>query len=76
MSCRIFPRCLLQDALKIQGKKAHLDRIHLAWLRLQTAVNSVFDSDLDKVSTDKQNGIKQVGFVASLLRRKTPRSVM
>ena len=36
------------------------EKLNNAWLQLQTKVNCVLDSELDKLSTDKQPGIKQV----------------
>ena len=35
-------------------------KLQNAWLLLQTAINCVVDQNLDKLSTDKQPGIKQV----------------
>ena len=50
--------------MKLQGKKSHMDKVHFAWVKLQIAVNAVYDSELDKMSTDKQSGIRQVsGFM-------------
>ena len=63
VNCKFLNFPYLQDTLETFDKKAHMDKVHLAWTKLQTAVNTVFDSDLDKLSTDKQNGIKQVTFV-------------
>ena len=40
--------------------KSLLDKLQNAWQRLQAAVNCVYDSELDKLSQDKQPGIKQV----------------
>ncbi|NXV42513.1 RPA1 polymerase, partial [Uria aalge] len=36
------------------------DKLYNAWIRLQNHVNVVFDSDLDKLSTDKYPGIRQL----------------
>ena len=36
------------------------EKLHNAWIRLQTSVNGIVDSALDKVSTNKHPGIKQV----------------
>ena len=46
-------------SIKITGSTPTA-RLHTAWLRLQTHVNCFVDSDLDKLSTDKVPGIKQV----------------
>lgn len=37
------------------------DKLYNAWIRLQTHVNIVFDSDMDKMMTEKYPGIRQVG---------------
>lgn len=37
------------------------DKLYNAWIRLQTHVNIVFDSDMDKLMTEKYPGIRQVG---------------
>ena len=36
------------------------EKLQSMWLRLQTAINCVVDSDLDKINSDKNPGIKQV----------------
>lgn len=36
------------------------DKLYNTWVRLQTHVNIVFDSDMDKLMTDKYPGIRQV----------------
>ncbi|XP_030306303.1 DNA-directed RNA polymerase I subunit RPA1 isoform X2 [Calypte anna] len=36
------------------------DKLYNAWIRLQSHVNIVFDSDLDKLMTDKYPGIRQL----------------
>ncbi|MGH0173736.1 UNVERIFIED_CONTAM: hypothetical protein FKN15_066387 [Acipenser sinensis] len=36
------------------------DKLYSAWIRLQSHVNVVFDSDLDKLMTEKYPGIRQV----------------
>lgn len=36
------------------------DKLHNIWIRLQTHVNIVFDSDMDKMMTEKYPGIRQV----------------
>jgi hypothetical protein len=35
----------------------------MSWVLLQTHVNSCYDCDLDRLSTDKNNGIKQVSSI-------------
>lgn len=37
-----------------------IDKISFAWLTLQRAVNAIVDSDLDKLSMEKNRGVKQV----------------
>lgn len=36
------------------------DKLYNLWIRLQSHVNIVFDSDMDKVMTEKFPGIRQV----------------
>ena len=36
------------------------DKLYNTWIRLQTHVNVVFDSDMDKMLTEKYPGIRQV----------------
>ncbi|XP_064604874.1 DNA-directed RNA polymerase I subunit RPA1-like [Liolophura sinensis] len=36
------------------------EKLHNAWVRLQAHVNCVVDSDLDKISSEKKPGIKQI----------------
>ncbi|XP_068131545.1 DNA-directed RNA polymerase I subunit RPA1 [Hyperolius riggenbachi] len=36
------------------------DKLYNAWIRLQSHVNIVFDSDMDKLMTDKYPGIRQI----------------
>ncbi len=36
------------------------EKLQSAWIRLQTGVNCVVDSDLDKLAREKNPGIKQV----------------
>lgn len=36
------------------------DKLYNIWVRLQTHVNIVFDSDMDKLMTEKYPGIRQV----------------
>ncbi|XP_063313713.1 DNA-directed RNA polymerase I subunit RPA1 [Pelobates fuscus] len=36
------------------------DKLYNAWVRLQSHVNVVFDSDMDKLMTDKYPGIRQI----------------
>lgn len=42
------------------------DKLYNAWIRLQSHVNIVFDSDMDKLMTEKYPGIRQVGGRQSL----------
>lgn len=37
------------------------DKLYNTWVRLQAHVNIVFDSDMDKLMTEKYPGIRQVG---------------
>lgn len=44
------------------------DKLYNIWIRLQSHVNIVFDSDMDKLMTEKFPGIRQVcAIVAKLL---------
>lgn len=43
------------------------ERLHNAWLKLQSDVNCYIDSDLDKVSNIKFAGIRQVSNCDSFL---------
>lgn len=36
------------------------DKLYNIWIRLQSHVNIVFDSEMDKLMTDKYPGIRQV----------------
>ena len=36
------------------------EKLYSVWIRLQSYVNIVFDSDLDKITQEKFPGIKQV----------------
>lgn len=45
--------------LKIAGLTT-ADKLYNMWIRLQNLVNIVFDSDMDKVMTDKYPGVRQV----------------
>lgn len=47
--------------LKISGKTPE-EKLQNTWLKLQNDVNCFIDSDLDKLSTVKSPGIKQVRF--------------
>ncbi|XP_018426964.1 PREDICTED: DNA-directed RNA polymerase I subunit RPA1 [Nanorana parkeri] len=38
----------------------HTDKLYNAWIRLQSHVNIVFDSDMDRLMTDKFPGIRQI----------------
>ena len=60
-NCR-YSTCLgTKFHLFLQGEEKSLaEQLQQAWLMLQTHVNCVFDSDLDKLSQDKSPGIKQV----------------
>lgn len=46
------------------------DKLYNAWIRLQSHVNIVFDSDMDKLMTEKYPGIRQVGSRWSLRQLK------
>lgn len=45
---------------EIQGQTL-TDKLYNIWIRLQTHVNIVFDSDMDKLMTEKFPGVRQVG---------------
>jgi len=49
-----------QELLSEVPGKTLIEKLHNSWDHLQTEVNRVVDSDLDKLSTDKNMGIKQV----------------
>lgn len=36
------------------------DKLYNIWIRLQSHVNIVFDSDMDKLMTEKYPGVRQV----------------
>lgn len=36
------------------------DKLYSSWIRLQSHVNIVFDSDMDKLMTEKFPGVRQV----------------
>lgn len=40
------------------------DKLYNMWIRLQSHVNIVFDSDMDKLMSEKFPGIRQVGLPA------------
>lgn len=42
------------------------DKLYNVWIRLQSHVNIVFDSDMDKLMTEKFPGIRQVSYVFTL----------
>ena len=46
----------------VSGKTAR-ERLHNSWLKLQTDVNCYIDSDLDKISSAKFAGIRQVSLI-------------
>ncbi|XP_033636533.1 DNA-directed RNA polymerase I subunit RPA1-like [Asterias rubens] len=46
--------------LKMIPGKTNAEKLQNAWVTLQTHVNNVIDSNLDKLSRDKQPGIKQL----------------
>lgn len=46
------------------------DKLYSAWIRLQSHVNIVFDSDMDKLITEKYPGIRQVGSRCLNLKRE------
>ena len=43
--------------------KTPAERLQNAWLKLQSDVNALMDSDLDKLSTEKNPGVRQVCMV-------------
>jgi DNA-directed RNA polymerase I subunit RPA1 len=43
-----------KDTVRIQEK------LQNSWVNIQTIVNTLYDSDLDKINTDTPNGLKQV----------------
>lgn len=43
------------------------DKLYNAWIRLQSHVNIVFDSEMDKLMTEKFPGIRQVSYIFTLL---------
>ena len=63
-----YNETLHRHGFSFQGKnapatvsgKTPTERLHNAWLKLQTDVNCCIDSDLDKLSTIKFPGIRQV----------------
>jgi DNA-directed RNA polymerase I subunit RPA1 len=45
----------------IEGKtKTIQERLQISWLNLQTIVNCLYDSELDKINKDVPNGLKQL----------------
>ena len=50
----------LQSVLSHVPGKTLAEKLNNAWVRLQTQVNCIFDSELDKLSKDVNPGIKQV----------------
>ena len=40
--------------------QSFIDKLYNIWIRLQSHVNIVFDSEMDKLMTDKYPGIRQV----------------
>ncbi|XP_015758979.1 PREDICTED: DNA-directed RNA polymerase I subunit RPA1-like [Acropora digitifera] len=49
-----------KSAPDITNGKSPMERLHNAWLKLQTDVNCCIDSDLDKLSSVKFPGIRQI----------------
>lgn len=47
------------------------DKLYNIWIRLQTHVNIVFDSDMDKMMTEKYPGIRQVSYTQILHSNKS-----
>lgn len=41
------------------------DKLYNLWIRLQSHVNIVFDSDMDKLMTEKFPGVRQVSVLAT-----------
>ena len=54
---------LFQTTLSEVPGKTLIDKLQMSWVLLQTHVNSCYDCDLDRLSTDKNNGIKQVSSI-------------
>ena len=52
-----------QSALSQIPGKTLAEKLNNAWVRLQTHVNCIFDSELDKLSKDVNPGIKQVMYI-------------
>lgn len=50
----------IPTSLSIVPGKTLVDKLQNAWILLQTHVNSCYDGDLDRLSTEKRNGIKQL----------------
>ncbi|XP_038608300.1 DNA-directed RNA polymerase I subunit RPA1 isoform X1 [Tachyglossus aculeatus] len=40
--------------------QSHTDKLYNIWIRLQSHVNIVFDSEMDKLMTDKYPGVRQI----------------
>ena len=51
---------IFQTAVSQIPGKTLAEKLNNAWVRLQTHVNCIFDSELDKLSKDVNPGIKQV----------------
>uniref|UniRef100_UPI00358E2EE4 DNA-directed RNA polymerase I subunit RPA1 n=1 Tax=Myxine glutinosa TaxID=7769 RepID=UPI00358E2EE4 len=45
---------------EVENKVNLANQLHFVWVRLQSAVNMIFDSDLDKMNTEKHPGVKQL----------------
>ncbi|NXU55669.1 RPA1 polymerase, partial [Turnix velox] len=48
------------SVLKMIPGKTIAEKLYTAWIRLQSHVNVVFDSDMDKLAADKYPGIRQL----------------
>lgn len=49
-----------RSALVMIPGQTNADKLYNIWIRLQSHVNIVFDSDMDKLITDKYPGVRQV----------------
>lgn len=62
LSSAVFQTPNLADQTFLSGipGKTLTDKLYNIWIRLQAHVNIVFDSDMDKLMTEKYPGIRQV----------------
>lgn len=57
---------VFQTSLSVVPGKTLVDKLQNGWIFLQTHVNSCYDGELDRLSTEKRNGIKQVIYLKSI----------